>query len=78
MVNGNAVMFDVPTAVKWLLEKFGLWSYVEDEDIVTVAATVDGGELAWQLTQVSAGIKICDPRAVDPRTGEKLFGDCGT
>jgi hypothetical protein len=40
--------------VKWLLEKFGLWSYVEDKDIVTVAATVDAGELAWQLMKVSA------------------------
>ena len=45
VVNGNAVMFDVPTAVKWLLEKFGLWSYIVDEDIVTVAAAVDGAHV---------------------------------
>ena len=56
-----------------------MWCHVErGEHIVTTAATVDGGELAWRLTQVSGGIKICDPRAIDPRTGEKLFGECGT
>ncbi len=54
--------FDVKTAVRWLLEKYGLWSYVERGDSVSTAATVDGGELAWQLMQVSAGIKICDAR----------------
>lgn len=76
-VTENAVKFDVKTAVKWLLEKYGLWSYVERGDTVSTAATVDGGELAWQLTQVSAGIKICDARAKDPRTGQDLFGESG-
>jgi hypothetical protein len=49
----------------------------QDADVVTVAATVDGGEFAWQLTQVSAGIKICDARAIDPQTGERSFGETG-
>jgi len=47
-----------------------LWEFVERRELVTMAATVDGGELAWQLTQVSAGVKICDERAVDPLTGQ--------
>jgi hypothetical protein len=76
-VSSNAVVFDIERAVPWLLEKFGLWEYVTSGEMVTVAATVDGGELAWQLTQVSAGIKICDERAVDPLTGKHLFGDSG-
>ncbi len=38
---------------------------------------MDGGELAWQLTQVSASIKICDERACNPLTGRRLFGDSG-
>ena len=77
-ITENSVSFDVYAAVRFILEKFGLWSYVENEDLVTVAATVDGGDLAWKLTQVSGGIKICDPKAINPLTGEKLFGECGT
>jgi hypothetical protein len=38
---------------------------------------VDGGQLAWKLTQISAGIKIVDERSIDPRTGELLFGATG-
>ncbi len=35
----------------------GLWRYVENEDLITVAAL---GDLAGKLMQVSGGIKICD------------------
>jgi hypothetical protein len=42
----NSIQFDTATAVKWLLEKYGLWRYVEQrEKRVAVAATVDGGWL---------------------------------
>jgi hypothetical protein len=69
-VTSNSVKFDLRREVPWLLKKFGLWEFVERRELVTMAATVDGGELAWQLTQVSAGVKICDERAVDPLTGQ--------
>jgi hypothetical protein len=55
-----------------------LWRYVENEDLVTVAAIVDGGDLAWKLTRVSDGLKTCSPKAIDPLTGEKLFNECAT
>jgi hypothetical protein len=76
-VTSNSVKFKLDRAVPWLLEKFGLWDYVERGEVVTAAATVDGGELAWQLTQVSAGVKICDGRAINPLTGQRLFGRSG-
>jgi hypothetical protein len=76
-LTSNSIKFDLRRAVLWLLDKFGLWQYVERGELVTTAATVDGGELAWQLTQVSAGIKICDERACNPLTGQRLFGDSG-
>jgi hypothetical protein len=76
-LTSNAVKFDIKRAVPWLLRKFGLWEYVQRGEMVTTAATMDGGELAWQLTQVSAGIKICDERALNPLTGQRLFGDSG-
>ena len=46
------------------------------EDVL-LAATVDGGQLAWKITQISAGLKIVDPRSINPRTGELLFGESG-
>ncbi len=51
-----SIKFDVHTAIKFLMEKHGLWQRVLDGQQVQMAATVDGGELAWKLTQVSAGI----------------------
>jgi hypothetical protein len=77
VLTSNAITFDVQIAVKWLLKKYGLWRYVRRGKMVTTAATVDGGELAWKLTQISAGIKICDEKALDPRTGRLLFGESG-
>ena len=71
----NSVKFNIPVAVNWLMEKHGLWEYVLDGDTVTMAATVDGGALAWKRTQVSAGIKFCDERTINPCTGRLLFGD---
>ncbi len=46
-LTSNAVKFDVWIAVRFILEKYGLWHYVENKESVIAAATVDGGELAW-------------------------------
>jgi hypothetical protein len=45
-----------------------------DQGKVTIAATCDGGLLAWNLSHVSAGIKLADPNTVDPRTGDHQMG----
>jgi hypothetical protein len=58
--------------------KFGLWNYVESDEHITVAVTVDEGELTWQHMQVCAGVKNCDPRAIDPHTGQLLFSNSGS
>ena len=54
-----------------------MWAYVESGDEVCMAATCDGADLAWNLLQVSAGIKIVDPWAINPLTNQLLFGDSG-
>ncbi len=63
--------------MKWLFEQYGLWCYIANGEQVTMAATCDGGEHAWRLTQASAGIKLLYPRAVDPLTGSLLFRERG-
>ena len=76
-ITDNCVKFSIPQAVKFLLEHHGLWAYVESGDEVCMAATCDGADLAWNLSQVSAGIKIVDPWAINPLTSQLLFGDSG-
>jgi hypothetical protein len=76
-INDTSVKFDIPQAIKFLLEHHGLWAYVESGDKVCMAAACDGADLAWNLSQVSAGIKIVDPRAINPLTSQLLFGESG-
>jgi uncharacterized protein CbrC (UPF0167 family) len=73
----NSVKFNVERAVQFLLERHGLWQAVLSEERVLLAATVDGGELSWNLSHVSAGVKIVDPNAKDPVSNELLFGESG-
>ncbi len=44
---------------------------------VIMSASVDGEELAWKLTQISAGIKFVDSLTINPLTGQHQFGDSG-
>jgi hypothetical protein len=59
-ITANSIKFDIPKAVKFLMQHHGLWGYFESGETVAMAATCDSGELAWKITQVSAGIKHVD------------------
>jgi hypothetical protein len=72
-VTNSSIKFDIPRTVKWLFEQYGLWCYVANVEQVTMAAACDGGEFAWKLIQVSKGINLVEPRAVDPLTGSLFF-----
>jgi hypothetical protein len=65
-LTSTSVRFDIKKATTYLLKKFKLWEHVINQENVLLAVTVDGGQLAWKLTQISAGIKIVDERSVDP------------
>lgn len=56
-------------AIELIMKMHGLWQWMLDENMVTMAAIVDSSELAWKLTQVSASIKFVDPMALNPLTG---------
>jgi hypothetical protein len=45
--------------------------------MISVEANVDRGELKWRLTQILAGIKNCDEKAINPLTDEGLLGATG-
>jgi hypothetical protein len=72
-----SVKFCVKTTVKVLMEKYILWERTINKEIVTMAATVDGGDLTWGLAQVSAGVKLADHKSRDPISGWLLFGESG-
>ncbi len=76
VLTSSSIKFDLHTGINFLMEKHGLWQQVLHGQQVKMAATVDRvGELAWKLTQISAGIKLIDPHTINPLTGELLFGD---
>jgi hypothetical protein len=54
----NSIIFDIQVTTEFLLKKYGLWQYVERNESALVAATVDGGQLARKLTQISTGKKL--------------------
>jgi len=60
----------------FFLKTFGL-DDIAQRDSVEVSITPDGAELCDGLCHLTAGIKVTDPRAVDPRDGKRLscFGD---
>ena len=45
---------------------------VAEKDSVVVSITLDGAELCYGLCHLRAGIKVTDPRAVDPSDGAPL------
>jgi hypothetical protein len=62
----TSVRFDIKKATTYLLKKFELWDYVKGHEKVFLAATVDSGQLAWKLMQISAGVKMVDERSINP------------
>ena len=53
-ISQTYIKFNIEAATKFLLSKYGLWESVEREEQITLAGTVDGGQLAWKLMQNSA------------------------
>jgi hypothetical protein len=47
--------------IQFLMEKHGLCQRIVEGEKVVMVAPVDGGELAWKVTQIYAGIKFVDP-----------------
>lgn len=73
----NAVKFDVAATMKFILRSHGLWDSVLNKWQVKLAAAIDGGDLSWNVTQVSARLNMIDSRAIEPISGGLLFGDSG-
>ena len=71
---GEYIKFD-PTEklLCMLLDGFHLTNLAVLDGGVEIAIRLDGTKLSWNLSHVTAGIKIVDKRACDPITGAPLF-----
>ncbi|CAB9505987.1 hypothetical protein SEMRO_250_G098940.1 [Seminavis robusta] len=76
--HGPTLRFDFEIYLRMILAGFGLDHHAETGSLsepVLLAHTLDGAQLTAHLGHVTAGVKIIDPRAVDPITGRNLFLD---
>ena len=77
IITDNAIIFDIPCAIDFLLDKFGLLKLVhQGGQEVQLAVTIDGKQLAWKVYQISWGVKFTDLRMEDPvdDSSTPLFG----
>jgi hypothetical protein len=71
---GRLFKFDFDILFRLIMERTGLEKYAADPeaDPVVVAFTSDGAKLTNHLNHVTAGVKLLDPRTVDPLSNKTL------
>jgi hypothetical protein len=68
---GEIYQYDFEKFVRFFLKTFSL-DEIAQTDSVELCITLDRAELCDGLCHLTAGIKITDPRAVDPRDGTPI------
>jgi hypothetical protein len=68
---GEMYQFHYELFIRHLLKTFKLNDLAQRESI-ELCITLDGAELTKDLCHLSFGVKITDPRAIDPRDGTPL------
>jgi len=65
--------------VQFILQRYGLWELVESGgQEVNFAASMDGAELSWKVSQVMAGIKLTNAQTKDQKNNNTFWlGDDG-
>ena len=64
---GEMYQFDYERTLRLILKTFGL-EEVATRSSVEISITLDGAELCDYLSHLTAGVKVTDKRAIDPRT----------
>lgn len=68
---GEMFMFEYEPKLRLILKTFGLETVAASSSI-ELAITLDGAELCDNLSHLTAGVKVVDKRAIDPRTKRPL------
>lgn len=73
---GEMFQFDYERKLRLILKTFGL-DTVAQNSTVEISITLDGAELCDYKSHLTAGIKVTDRRAIDPRTNIPLCSETG-
>ena len=65
----DGVVFEFLPLLTYVLKTYKLYEITTTIGGVCIAVTLDSADLSRNITHVTAGIKIVDPRAVDPISG---------
>ncbi len=68
---GEMFQYDYEKFIRFILKTFRL-SEVAQRESIELCITLDGAELCDGISHLTAGIKITDPRAIDPKNGIPL------
>jgi hypothetical protein len=68
---GEMYQYDFEKFIRFTLIVFQLVDLAQRES-VEMCITLDGAELCDGISHLTAGIKVTDPRAIDPRDGSPL------
>jgi hypothetical protein len=71
---GECFAYDYEKFVRFLLQSFSLYDIAQRET-VELCIALDGAELCNGIQHLTAGIKITDRRAIDPKDGVPLSTD---
>ena len=70
--HGLVFSFEINNVIRQIVKQFGLEEYTRTGSSakpVMLTYTLDGAQLTNELGHLTGGIKIVDPRAIDPSTG---------
>jgi hypothetical protein len=75
--NVDGVQFEYEPLLAYLLKLYKLDDVAKDPNQLPVefSITLDGADLSRNISHVTAGIKMNDPRAIDPKTGIPIGQD---
>jgi hypothetical protein len=69
---GEMFTFEYERTLRLILKTFGLHEIAQSSSI-EICITLDGAELCDHLNHLTAGVKMVDKRAIDPKTGRPLY-----
>jgi hypothetical protein len=71
---GEMYQVDFEKFLRFVLKTFGLYE-ISQQQSAELSFTLDGADLCDGITHLTAGIKVTDGRAIDPRDGSPLSMD---
>jgi hypothetical protein len=72
---GECYSFEYEKIIRFLLKTFQLYEIIAQGESVELYFTLDGAKVCKGIQHLTAGVKITDARAVDPKDGTALCSE---